>query len=736
MKKLLFIFILLVSATFNWAQTDEVLEPNTEIELSIEATDTLLLDASTENVISSDSTGINKEIFKNLKAHAKPEGLKITWSLDYEVYNQLTDKQIVIKYNTKIGAKRNKSGYEGSDWKFTKPIDLNETSFEIKDLQGAEKYIVHVGLVDITEGDKITTDSDVVWSDKIKAKTERGWGLMKLLILIGSLGLFIFGMKIMSDGMQRTAGEKLRKMLGSITSNRFKGVLTGFSSTAIVQSSSVTTVMTVSLVNAGLLNLRQSAGVMMGANIGTTITAWLVLMLGFKVSISSYALVLIAIGAPLLFMSFRKSKDLANTIIGFAILFIGLQFLKESVPDLDKDSALVQFFVNYKDIPFLSNLMFVALGALVTIVIQSSSAAMALTLTMVSKGIIPFEVACAMVLGENIGTTITAELASLVGNVHAKRSARIHSLFNVIGVTWMLLVIPFFLDGIGWLIGQWHGTAFDPLNTDYSTEGIALFHTLFNAANVLLLIGFVPFLVRTAERTVKSRGEADEEFKLDYITGAGGISIPEVAILEAKKEVAKFGEVTTRMNGFVRTLINDQNKKTRNKMFNKIMKYEEITDRVEVEVANYLDQVSTQEISPEVSSQIRSMLSITNDLERIGDIYYQISKTIERKDDQKIYFLPEQRENINNMLDQLDKAFTIMNKNLNSEFGHITLDDADKAEKEVNQLRNELKKSYLENAEKGEYKFQSGILYNDIFSSCEKVGDHIINVSEAIAGEV
>lgn len=734
MKKLLFIFILLVSATFNWAQTDEGLEPKTETELLQDEAGNEI--SKNSNAIKSDSIKINEKVFKNLKAHAKPEGIKVTWSIDYEVYSKLKNKQIVIKYNTKIGSKRNKKGYAESDWKYTKPIDIKETSFEIKDLQGAEKYEVYIGIIDKSEGNQITKDSEVVWSDKIKAKTERGWGLMKLLILIGSLGLFIFGMKIMSDGMQRTAGEKLRSMLGSITSNRFKGVITGFSSTAIVQSSSVTTVMTVSLVNAGLLNLRQSAGVMMGANIGTTITAWLVLMLGFKVSISSYALVLIAVGAPLLFMSFRKSKDLANAIIGFAILFIGLQFLKDAVPDLDKDSALVQFFINYKDTPILSNLMFVGLGALVTIIIQSSSAAMALTLTMVSKGIIPFEVACAMVLGENIGTTITAELASMVGNVHAKRSARIHSLFNVVGVTWMLIVIPLFLELIGWLIGLSHGTAFDPNNTGMANEGIALFHTLFNAANVLLLIGFVPLLVRLSVKSVKSKGEADEEFKLDYITGAGGLSVPEVAILEVKKEVAKFGEVTTRMNGFVRTLINDQDKKTRNKMFNKIMKYEEITDRVEVEVANYLDQVSTQEITPEVSAQIRSMLSITNDLERIGDIYYQISKTIERKDDKKIYFLPEQRENLNNMLDGLDKAFGVMNKNLNSEFGHINLDDANKVEREINQLRNQLKRSYLENAEKGEYKFQSGILYNDIFSSCEKIGDHIINVSEAVAGEI
>jgi phosphate:Na+ symporter len=493
--------------------------------------------------------------------------------------------------------------------------------------------------------------------------------------------------------------------------------------------------MTVSLVNAGLINLRQSAGVMMGANIGTTITAWLVLLLGFKVSISSYALVLIALGAPLLFMTFRRSKDLANAIIGFAILFIGLQFLKDAVPNLDKDSALVQFFVNYKDIPFISNLMFVGLGALVTIVIQSSSAAMALTLTMVSKGIIPFEVACAMVLGENIGTTITAEIASSIGNVHAKRSARIHSLFNIIGVTWMLIVIPLFLDLIGFFIGQSHGLAFDPENTGMANEGIALFHTLFNSANVLLLIGFVPFLVRFAEKSVSSKGEADEEFKLDYISAAG-IALPEVAILEAKKEVAKFGHVTTKMNEFIRTLLNDQDKKTRNKMFSKLKKYEEITDRVEIEVATYLDKLSIQEISQEASSQIRSMLSITNDLERIGDIYYQMSKTIERKDENKIYFLPEQRENLNNMLDVLDKAFAEMNTNLSSEYGHISIENAKKYEREINQIRNDLRKSYLEQAEKGEYKFQPGVMYNDLFSSCEKIGDHIINVSEAVAGEI
>jgi phosphate:Na+ symporter len=278
-----------------------------------------------------------------------------------------------------------------------------------------------------------------------------------------------------------------------------------------------------------------------------------------------------------------------------------------------------------------------------------------------------------------------------------------------------------------------------PLNPEDKSAtvplGLSIFHTTFNILNVILLVGFVPFMAKTATNLVKSKGDADEEFKLDYISAAG-IALPEVAILEAKKEVAKFGDVTVRMNDFIKTLINDQDKKIRNKMFNKLKKYEEITDRVEVEIASYLENLSTKEVSQNTSSQIRSMLSITNDLERIGDIYYQMSKTLERKDENKLYFLPEQRENINRMLEKVEKAFKIMTNNLNSEYGHIITDDAEKAEREINQLRNELRTSYLEQAEKGKYKFQSGIMYNDIFSSCEKVGDHIINVTEAVAGKI
>tara|TARA_R110002072_G_scaffold26978_1_gene88510 strand:+ start:3109 stop:5295 length:2187 start_codon:yes stop_codon:yes gene_type:complete len=701
--------------------------------------DNTALDSSAiqnQNELLPKSTGkdlvVSPDFFQAVGGKGKEGYAEISWVLDYDKIEFLREKKVIIRYITSIDAKRVKSGMQGK-WHYSEPIPATNVKYTIEGLDGNEKYEFYVGLPE--KGDVPVIDEEnanVVWSDKIKVKTERKWGILKFLILFGSLGLFIFGMKVMSDGLQRASGPKLRQMLGSITSNRVKGVFTGFASTAIVQSSSVTTVMTVSLVNAGLLNLRQSAGVMMGANIGTTITAWLVLLLGFKVSISSYALMLIALGIPFIFMTFPRAKEIANSIIGFAILFIGLQFLKDAVPDLDKDSALVKFFIDFKDIPVLSNIMFVALGALVTIVVQSSSAAMALTLTMVSKGIIPYEVACAMILGENIGTTITAELASMIGNVHAKRSARIHSLFNVVGVTWMLIVFPWFTDLVGFFIG---GSSFNAADTEMANSGIALFHTLFNLANVLVMIWFVPQLVRTVERTVKSKSDEDEEFKLDYI-GGNVVSAPGLALMEAKKEVAKFGNTTSRMSEFARTILNNPSKKKRVKMMEKIAKYEEITDRVEVEIAQFLEKVSVTEMSVKNSLEVRSMLSITNDLERIGDIFFQMSKTFERKNDKKVYFEPEQRDNLNKMFDFVDRAFNVMNANLSSEYGSITIEKAISIEKEINELRTSLKKAYLKKIEKGDENIRGSIVYNDIFSQLEKIGDHVINVSEAVQGKI
>lgn len=682
------------------------------------------LRSQAENQTSFDST-----IIRNISATPKVEGFTVSWSVDYDKYEQLKEGEytISIKYNTKIGDKRHEKGYTGTDWQEIDGINLNETSYTANALAGDENYVYKVGL---------SNGSKAFWSEKKKVKTERGWGIFKFLVLIGSLGMFIYGMKVMSEGLQQAAGSKLRNLLGSITSNRVKGVMTGFGITSIVQSSSVTTVMTVSFVNAGLMTLVQSAGVMMGANIGTTITGWLINIFGFKVSLGSFALVFIAIGAPFMFFGKQKLKAWSSAIIGFSLLFMGLGFLKDAVPELGPDSVLVKFFVDYKDIPFISTLLFVLLGTLVTVIVQSSSAAMALTMTLVAGGIVPFEVASAMILGENIGTTITAEIASMIGNVHAKRSARIHSMFNLIGVTWAVLLFPFILDGIeAFMLATGGGSPFDN-PSEYANTGLAIFHTTFNLLNVLILIWFVPNLVRIAERTVKSKGAQDEEFHLDYI-GSGYMSTPDLSLLEAKKEIAKFGELTSRMSKFSRDILYEKSRKKQKKLHKRISKYEEITDRVEIEVANYLNKISEGELSGDTAIRIRGMNSIVNDLERIGDIYFQISKTLERKSEEKIWFNPEQRNNLGKMFDLIDKAFDIMIANLNEESSKVSLAPAKEIETEINVMRDELRKDYLDNLHKSdELHLRGGLIYNDVFASLEKVGDHIINVSEGVVGKV
>ncbi len=666
----------------------------------------------------------SESIFKNNSAKGKEEAVEFMWAIELDQINKILsvypEASYSLKYNTKIGEKQNKKFPEKSPWIVEEDIPINKVKKKIDELVGGEKYVYKIGL---------NLDNKTIWSKKGKFETERAWGIFRFLVLIGALGMFIFGMKIMSEGLQKAAGSRLRNMLGSITSNRVSGVLTGFGITSIVQSSSVTTVMTVSFVNAGLLTLRQSAGVMMGANIGTTLTAWLILIFGFKVSLSSYAYIFIAFGAPLLFFTKGKAKTWASVIIGFALLFMGLGALKDAVPSLGTDSSIVQFFIDFKDV-WYGPLMFVFLGALVTVVIQSSSAAMALTMTMVAGGVIPFEVASAMILGENIGTTITAELASLIGNVHAKRSARIHSLFNIIGVAWAILLFPFILKGIALFIEG------DPYSDGGSANlALAIFHSSFNTINVLLLLPFVPWLVRIAEKTVKSRGGADEEFHLDYI-GSGMMGTPEMSIFEAKKEVAKFGEITSRMSGFTQDLLTEQNKKKKNKLHEKIEKYEEITDRVEVEVASYLAKVSEGEMSESTAERVRAMNSIVNDLERIGDIFYQISKAIERKEEHKIWFSPEQRTSLTEMFELVDKAFAVMVDNLNAEWEAVTIDSAKAAENAINKKRDEMREEHLENLKSSDFNMESGMTFNNLFSSCEKVGDHIINVTEAITGRI
>jgi len=569
------------------------------------------------------------------------------------------------------------------------------------------------------------------------------FGFWDVINIIGALAFFIYGMKIMSDGIQRAAGSQLRNILRSMTKNRFLGVFTGFLITALVQSSSATTVMTVSFVNAGLLSLVESAGVMMGANIGTTITAWIISILGFKIKLSQYSYPLFAIGIPLYFASKGKWKYWGEFLIGFAILFIGLSELKSSMPDLESNTDLLAWIQNINNYGIFSRLLFVLIGAFVTVLVQSSSAAMAITLTLVYTGWLPLEVAAAMVLGENIGTTITAELASLVGNVTAKRSARIHSMFNVIGVFWMVIALPYVIDWISIFVENFshlfegHVKLQENIDAEnaLNTYKLSAFHTTFNILNVLLMLPFVNLLVRLATVSVPGGSEEDDEGKLKFISTA--VLTPELATIELQKEAAHFGEITARMSGYAKTLINSTNGKEQKKMLKKLKKYEKITDRLEIEITEYMTKLSNRQITTKTGLRLRSILNICNDLERIGDIYFQISKSIEKKIEDRNYFLPEQRENVNNMIEKVDHAFAIMVKNLNSpSYDNVTKLEADAAEKAINEMRDKLRDENNRKIGSENYNSQTAMIYNNLFSSLEKVGDHIINVTESVVGEI
>ena len=559
------------------------------------------------------------------------------------------------------------------------------------------------------------------------------FSILGALQLIGALGFFIYGMKIMSEGIQKIAGNKMRQFLGAMTSNRFAGVFTGFTTTALIQSSSATTVMIVSFVNAGLLTLRQSIGVIMGANIGTTITAWIITILGFKIKMDVLALPIIAFGLPLMFSSNNKYKALSEFLIGFALLFLGLDALKGAVPNISNNPEILHFLEEWTSMGILSTLLFVGIGTIVTVVVQSSSAAMALTLVLCADGIIPFEAAAAMVLGENIGTTITANLAAMVGNIHAKRTARAHLIFNLFGVIWMVVAFNGVTAGIDkYMVASGAQSPF--VTAAAIPAALSIFHTVFNIANAVFLIGLVDFIARTVTKMVPSKGD-DEEFRLEYID-TGIMLTPELSIMEAKKEVAKFGKITVRMSGFIRTLLLESDPKKKKKLNEKIKKYEEITDQMEIEISTYLAKVSENEMTTLTSQRLRGMLSIVNDLERIGDIFYQMSKTLERKEEEKIWFTPEQRNNVIKILSKVDEAFEIMLKNLESDYGTELMESSVEKEKEINELRNELRIAHLKDMQNKNYSFKGGMVYNDIFSSCEKIGDHIINVSEAVAGEI
>ena len=559
------------------------------------------------------------------------------------------------------------------------------------------------------------------------------YSFYNFITLLGALGLFIYGMKVMSEGIQKVAGSKMRQILSAMTSNRFKGILTGFILTGLVQSSSATTVMVVSFVNAGLLSLIQSIGVIMGANIGTTITAWLISIIGFKVKLSTMALPIIAFGFPMLFAKSSKLKAWGEVLVGFAILFIGLGELKSAVPDLSSNPEILEFISSFTDLGYGAYIIFVLIGTLITIIVQSSSAAMALTLVMANNGWIPFELAAAMVLGENIGTTITANLAAAIGNVAAKRAARAHFIFNVFGVLWMLAVIPFYLKGIDMYMLSIRGISpSDTAHPEAIPIALSLFHTSFNILNTLLLVGFAPRIAAIVTRLVPGKGE--EEHHLEFI-GTEIIRTPDISILEAKREISKMAKITRKMSRLSNEILDKKKSKKIRNYIDGIANFEQITDQMQIEIATYLSKVAEGNLSYGSSNKIRGLISVNNDLERIGDLYYQISLTIQRKNEDEIEFTEYQSEQLTGMFDLLEQGFDIMLNNLKVDYKLMSLDAALQKEKEIDTLRNDLRRSHLKNIEKGNYDFHSGHIYSDTFLTLERIGDHIYNVSEALMNE-
>ncbi len=558
------------------------------------------------------------------------------------------------------------------------------------------------------------------------------FGFIEILNLLGALGFFIYGMKVMSEGIQKVAGSKMRAILSSMTSNRVKGVFTGFTITSLVQSSSATTVLVVSFVNAGLLSLIESVGVIMGANIGTTITAWLISIVGFKVKISNYALPIIAIGFPLMFFNREKLRSWGEVLVGFALLFMGLAYLKSSVPDIKSNLEILEFLSQYTDLGFLSTLIFVGIGTLLTVIVQSSSAAMALTLVMANNGWIPFELAAAMVLGENIGTTITANLAAIVANVHAKRAALAHLIFNVFGVIWIVILLNPALRVIDNYIVDSGGAS--PFATATGIPvALSIFHSSFNIINTFLLVWFVKFIANTVTKAIKSKG--GEELRLEYIS-TGMMNTAELSLEEAKKETVRFGEMVTSMSEMFRTLLASEKPKKQQKLLKKIRRYEEMTDRMEEEILKYLIKVSSDgTLSSAGTRKVTALFSIINELERIGDIFFQMSKDIDRRIEDDLTFRSSQVTNLNNMMDLIDQALGIMVDNLKSPADSVSMEPAMSMEKEIDQMRNNLRKKQNIDIDKDRFNPRADGLYKDIYHLCEKLGDHIINVTEAITGE-
>lgn len=602
------------------------------------------------------------------------------------------------------------------------------------------------------------------------------YSLLDFLGLLGAVGLFLYGMKVMSEGLQKAAGDRLRNILSAMTRNRFTGTVTGFFITALIQSSSASTVMVVSFVNAGLMTLAQSMAVIMGANVGTTFTAWVIALFGFKVDISAFALPLIGLAVPLLFSSKSRTKSIGEFTIGFAFLFMGLSMINKYVPDLQSNPEMFAFLERYASLGFGSVMIFCFVGIVVTMIIQSSAATFAITLIMCSKGWITFDLACALILGSNIGTTITPLLASMSGNVAAKRTAMGHLLFNLLGTIWVLAIFYPFVNLNSWItedIGQGDPTALyryvtdlkinhpDIYNQLYSNSlptpdgdilrhqtiitqlqvsvslGLSMFHTVFNLINLSIMIWLTKVYVKIVEFLVPAKHHGDDEFQLKFIQG-GILSASELNISQAEKEISVFAERVARMLPMAKELVTTKDGSDDfNKVYSRLEKYEEISDRMEIEIANYLNRCAEGRLSNESKRRIAAMLSIDSEIESIADCALGVGKILLRKQQSSVSFNEEIYKNIDTMFSYVDKAVQNMLLLLQN-IEHQNEPDiivSYNCEREINNLRNQLRTNNIENINDRHYEYQSGIYYMDIISTLEKMGDYVINVVDILKDE-
>lgn len=602
------------------------------------------------------------------------------------------------------------------------------------------------------------------------------YSILDFLGLLGAVGLFLYGMKVMSEGLQKAAGDRLRNILSAMTRNRFTGTVTGFFITALIQSSSASTVMVVSFVNAGLMTLAQSMAVIMGANVGTTFTAWIIALFGFKVDISAFALPLIGLAVPLLFSSKGRTKSIGEFTIGFAFLFMGLDMISKYVPDLQSNPEMFAFLQRYASMGFGSVLIFCMVGIVVTMVIQSSAAMFAITLIMCSKGWITFDLACALVLGSNIGTTVTPLLASMSGNVAAKRTAMGHLLFNLLGTIWTLAVFFPFVDLNSWIteeIGQGDPTSLfkyvndlqaqnpDLYNQLYANSlptdnnvilhhrsvisqmqvsvsfGLSMFHTVFNLINLSIMIWLTKVYVKIVEFLVPAKHQGDDEFQLKFISG-GILSASELNISQAEKEMHVFAERVGRMLPMAKDLVHTKSGSDEfNRIYSRLEKYEEISDRMELEIANYLNRCAEGRLSNESKRRIAAMLSIDSEIESIADTMLGVGKILLRKQQSNVHFNEEIYANIDLMFEYVERAVTGMLQILSNleNIDEHNIISAYNHEREINNLRNQLRTANVANINDRHYEYQSGIYYMDIISTLEKSGDYIINVVDTIRDE-